>query len=266
MDLAQKRRRTEGSDAFKPIDLSRVRAESGAKAASSARAAAVANPAALARVRAAAAAKGVGASTAAAPSAKAEGGGKATGGSQGRVFQGETLLIRGLPRDVVEGDLRTCFKKQGVTVGRITVCLDPDTKRCKGYAFADLVDHVGGGRAMAEYSRGAIHGAEVKGRHVAAELYPPPGAGGRGANNGGSPPGKGGGPASPAGARREPAGPAGGHDYGAQGWYGKGGAGDAAWGSAGWGVSPGMWNPWWGTSPWGMMAKGGVGSGKGYWG
>ncbi|CAK0813621.1 unnamed protein product [Prorocentrum cordatum] len=148
----------------------------------------------------------------------------------GRVFDGDTLLLRGLPTSVTEDVLRGCFKRSDIPVARITVCVDPETGGCKGYAFADLAEP-----GQTERNMQSVRGMEVAGRRIVAELYVPPAApssyGGKGA------------------------------EYG---WYGKG---KDAWGCGGWGGWPGMWPSWGQGPPWAMMAKGySAWGGKGGWG
>lgn len=147
----------------------------------------------------------------------------------GRVFDGDTLLLRGLPSSVTEDVIRGCFKRSDIPVARITVCVDPETGACKGYAFADLAEP-----GQLERNMQSVRGMEVGGRRINVELYVPPAApssyGGKGA------------------------------EYG---WYGKG---KDAWGCGGWSGWPGMWPSWGQAPPWAMMAKGySAWGGKGGW-
>jgi len=97
---------------------------------------------------------------------QAEQAGRGCGG--GSQFSAVTLLVRGLPFNATEGDLRRFFAREQITIGKATICYDQETWRCKGYGFADLPSH-----EKARYAVQALNGVEVGGALINVEIKEP---------------------------------------------------------------------------------------------
>eukprot|EP00405_Crypthecodinium_cohnii_P017044 CAMPEP_0206449392 /NCGR_PEP_ID=MMETSP0324_2-20121206/18062_1 /ASSEMBLY_ACC=CAM_ASM_000836 /TAXON_ID=2866 /ORGANISM="Crypthecodinium cohnii, Strain Seligo" /LENGTH=557 /DNA_ID=CAMNT_0053918761 /DNA_START=13 /DNA_END=1686 /DNA_ORIENTATION=- len=76
------------------------------------------------------------------------------------------LLIKGLPAVATENNIRGLFNRERITLGRVTVCTDPESGRCKGYAFADI--------ANADQANNAVkimHGLDADGVKLSVRLF-----------------------------------------------------------------------------------------------
>mmetsp|Transcript_70269 Transcript_70269/g.195579 ORF Transcript_70269/g.195579 Transcript_70269/m.195579 type:complete len:171 (+) Transcript_70269:57-569(+) len=95
-------------------------------------------------------------------------------------FSAVTVLVRGLPHNATEADVRRFFARESLDVVKATVCCDPETWRCKGYAFADFANHDEAYHAVQKLS-----GVVLGGCHITVEIKEPTGAASQRVRNGG---------------------------------------------------------------------------------
>lgn len=77
-----------------------------------------------------------------------------------------TLLVRGLPPIATENNIRGLFGREWIQLGRVTVCMYPETSRCKGYAFVDLKNP-----DQVAYAMNSMNGLDADGVRLSVRLY-----------------------------------------------------------------------------------------------
>lgn len=77
-----------------------------------------------------------------------------------------TFLVRGLPFNATEDNLRGFFGREHIMCGKITICRDTERGRCKGWAFADLIS-----AEQTDFALRMLNGVEVGGYRITIEKF-----------------------------------------------------------------------------------------------
>jgi len=79
-----------------------------------------------------------------------------------------TLLVRGLPPNAVEENVRAFFGRAFVGLGRVTVCVD-QSGQCKGHGFADMAN-----AKQIDHAMRILNGVQVDGCRITFQVYDSP--------------------------------------------------------------------------------------------